>query len=178
MKRVVLLGCFIFSFIALQVSAQTFAKGDNVVGLSVGLGGAWYSGYGFGWNGVTRTPSFTLSYENCIVGSLWDDKSSIGIGGQIGYSSIRWKDIDWRINNTLVGGRGALHYAFVDKLDTYVGLMIGYKFVSDNTSWKYPNKFVSDYYLGARYYFADNFAVFAEIGYYVSNFNVGLALKF
>ena len=157
---------------------QTFGKGDNVINLGIGFGGSWYSGYGFGWNGVTRLPTLSLSYEHCIVGSLWDDRSSIGVGGQFGYTRIKWKDSDWRISNTTIGVRGALHYAFVDKLDTYAGLMMGYKIVSDNSDWNYKNQFVSDYYLGARYYFSDNFAAFAELGYYWSLLNIGVSLKF
>lgn len=163
-----------------QAQTSAFAKGDNVVGMSIGVGGYWSKAYGLSWgSGIFRSPTFTLSYDNCIVGKLWDDKSTVGVGGQVGYSFIKWKDDDYMIHNVFVGVRGALHYTFVDKLDTYAGLMMGYKIVSSNVNHLKANStFASDYYLGARYYFASNLAVFAEVGWYVSNFNVGIALKF
>ena len=34
------------------------------------------------------------------------------------------------------------------------------------------------WFLGARYYFNDKFAVFSELGYGAASFNLGLALKF
>ena len=34
------------------------------------------------------------------------------------------------------------------------------------------------WFAGARYYFSDNFAVMAEIGYGVAYLNLGIALKF
>jgi len=178
MKKFII-GCSLFCLIAVQVSAQipTFVKGDNVVNLGIGFGGTWYSGYGFGWNGVTRTPTFSASFEHCIIDNLWNEKSSIGVGGLLGYSSIKFKNSNWRINNTFIGARGALHYTFVDKLDTYAGLMLGYKIVSDNSDWKYGNTATSDFFAGARYYFANNFAGFAEVGYWTF-FNIGISLKF
>jgi len=178
MKKIIF-GCIIFCFFAVQVAAQTptFVKGDNVINLGIGFGGTWYSGYGFGWSAVTRTPTFSVSYEHCIIDNLWDEKSSIGVGGLLGYSSIKWKDSNWKINNTFIGVRGALHYSFVNKLDTYAGLMMGYKIVSDNSDWNYGNTFSSDLFAGARYYLSNNFAVFSEVGYWTF-FNIGISIKF
>ena len=178
MKNIIL-GFCLFCLISVPVSAQipTFSKGDNLVSLGVGFGGTWYSGYGFGWSGVNRTPAISASYELCIIDYLWDDKSSIGVGGIFGYSAVKWKNSNYRIDNFLIGARGALHYTFVDKLDTYAGFMMGYKFVSDNTDYRYGNAFATDFFAGARYYLANNFAAFAEVGYWTF-FNIGFSLKF
>ena len=178
MKKIII-GCCLFCFIVAQVSAQipTFVKGDNVVSAGIGFGGVLYSGYDFAWNTVTRTPAFTASFEHCILDNIWDENSSIGIGGQIGYSYIKWNNSDLRIHNTSIAARGSLHYTFVDKLDVYAGLMLGIKFVSHNTDVKYVNQFAHDFYAGARYYFANNIAGFAEVGYWTL-FNMGIALKF
>ena len=165
--------------VAAHAQTPAFTKGDNAINVGIGFGGTLYSGYGFLWSSVTRMPAITASYEHGIIGHVWDDNSSIGVGGLIGHSSVKWKDLDWRINTTLIGARGSLHYTFVDKLDTYAGLMLGYKIISDNTGhYDYNNSFVSDTYLGARYYFTDNFAVYGEIGWYVSLLNLGISFKF
>ena len=178
MKKFII-GCSLFCFIALQASAQipTFTLSDNVLNLGVGFGGSWYPGYGLGYTGVSRTPIFSASFEHCIIQNVWDAKSSIGAGGLIGYSSISWKDSDWRINNIFIGGRGALHYAFVDNLDVYAGLMVGYKFVTHNTDLKRSSEFAPDLFAGARYYFAGNVSVFAEAGYWMM-LNMGISFKF
>ena len=180
-RKIIIVFGICISFFFGNVSAQipTFTKGDNVVNFGIGFGGSLYSGYGVIWGDVSRMPAFTASYEHGIVGSLWDDNSSIGLGGLIGYSHIKWKRIDYRKSNIVFGVRGALHYTFVDKLDTYAGLMFGISIVSDNRP-NYENTpiFVPDCFLGARYYFADNFAAFAELGIYVSFINMGVSLKF
>ena len=187
MKKVIFT-CLTVCFLATQSFAQSFAKGDNVVGLGVGIGGNLYSGLSY-YSGINRTPAFLASYERCIVGSLWDDKSSIGVGGIVGYASAKWDDHGWgwKQTNILVGARGALHYSFTPKFDAYAGLMLGYNVVS----WKWTGNYnsylssgsaASDVtwsgYVGARYYFTDSFGIFAELGYGYSVANVGLSLKF
>ena len=180
MKKIII-GCCLFCLVSVPVSAQipTFSKGDNVVNFGIGFGGTMYSAYSLTSSHVSRMPAFFASYENCIIDGVWDDYSSIGVGGQIAYSSVSWKNSDWKIHNVLIGARGALHYAFVDKLDTYAGVMMGYKIVTDNTDfYKYNNAFASDFFVGARYYLTDSFSVFSELGYYVSLVSLGVSLKF
>ena len=173
--------------VALNISVLAFAqtpsfnKGDNVAGVSIGFGG-YYSGSFY--SEVSRLPFIGLYYENCVKDNLFDAKSSLGIGGMLGYTQVKWKDY-WKTSTTVIGVRGALHYAFVDKLDTYTGLMLGYNIVS----WKWLSSTYSgsgnatsdsyfSWFLGARYYFKDNLAVFAELGYGAANMNIGLSLKF
>jgi len=178
MKKLVI-GFFVFFLIATQVSAQipTFTKSDNVVNLGIGFGGSLYSGVVFGSSSYRQTPSFTAAYEHCVIGSLWDNNSSIGIGGLVGFSSIKLKNTDWVRNTFVVGARGALHYTFVDKLDTYAGLMMGVKFFSGNYTDNF-SRFAPDFFVGARYYFSNNFAAFSELSYEVSYINLGVSLKF
>ncbi|MCL1974487.1 MAG: hypothetical protein FWG54_06710 [Bacteroidetes bacterium] len=175
--------CFgtVFSASAQQPS---FAKGDNVVSLGVGLGG--YLGTG-NWNGsgLKKTPLITASFDHCIIDNLFDEKSSIGVGGMVGYKSIKWVDY-WRTTYIVLGVRGSFHYALVDKLDTYAGLHMGYDIA--NTKWigrdSYPGSsagaggFSYAFFLGARYYFTDAIGAFAELGYGYSVINLGVAFKF
>lgn len=164
---------------------STFLKGDNVVALGLGLGGTLYSGSGYS----SKIPLISLSYERCVKDRLFDDKSSLGIGGIVGYTSSKWEyeGYGWKYSDIVIGVRGALHYAFVNKLDTYTGLMLGYDILSSKTigemhsEWDYSAStggFVWAWYLGARYYFTDSFAGFAEVGYGVSILNLGVAMKF
>ena len=184
MKKVVISFCVLcVSFFATQVLAQTpsFVQGDNVVGVSIGFGG-YFSGVFYSGSEISRMPAISLYYENCVKDNLFNEKSSLGIGGMLGYTSAKWSDY-WKVSHTTIGARGALHYAFVDKLDTYTGLMLGYNIVK----WKYYNwesggtgssGLAYSWFLGARYYFTDNLAAFAELGYGVAIFNIGVAFKF
>ena len=166
-------------------NAQTpsFVKGDNVAGVSIGFGG-YYSGTFYKGSGISRMPFIAAYYENCVKDNLWDDKSSLGIGGMVGYTQI--KIADWyTVSDLILGVRGALHYAFVDKLDTYTGLMLGYdiyniKWADGSTTHigEGTSGLAISWFLGARYYFTDNFAAFAELGYGVAVINFGVSIKF
>ena len=173
------------AFMASQTLAQepTFNQGDNVVSLGVGIGGTLYSGYGYLGRDFSRLPTFSLAYERCIIGNLFNDKSSLGVGGLVGYTTAKYWG--WRSTDLMIGVRGALHYAFVDKLDTYAGAMFGYNI----NSWKWDGKgseihisgssgLAYAVFAGGRYYLADAFAAFAEVGYGYTIINVGISLKF
>ena len=179
MKRF-FVGCFVLCFIALPMSAQTptFVKGDKVAGVSIGLGGYYSGGI---YTDISRIPLISLYYEQCIKDNLFDEKSSIGIGGMLGYTQVKFKNSDWKASTTILGVRGALHYEFVNKLDTYAGLMLGYNIYSwKGSGWtgNSSGDLALGVYLGARYYFTDSFAVLAEIGYGAAYLNLGVALKF
>jgi hypothetical protein len=130
----------------------------------------------------------SLYYEKCIMDNLFDARSAIGVGGVVGYSTARWKGdyYGWRSHNILLGLRGAFHYSFMPKLDTYAGFMLGYNInrwtwngdYYDSYGWSAGNHFTWSYFVGARYYFAPKFAGFAEVGYGLSALNAGIALKF
>ncbi|MFW6289676.1 MAG: hypothetical protein ACOC0R_01810, partial [Mariniphaga sp.] len=88
-------------------------------------------------------------------------------------------------SNFLLGARGALHYQFIEQLDTYAGLMLGYRVVSWNTSASGVNfataaasGFLSAFYIGGRYYFNENIAAMLELGYGIAYLNLGVAIKF
>lgn len=180
--------CISLAFILLCSLAQgqsTFLKGDNVAAFGLGFGGTLYSAGGYS----NKIPFMSLTYEHCVKDQLFDDKSSLGIGGILGYTSSKWETMGfgWKYSDVIIGFRGALHYAFVDKLDTYTGLMLGYDILSSKTIGERHQElnfsastggFVWGWYLGARYYFNESFAGFAEIGYGVSVINLGVAMKF
>ena len=172
---------------AVSTSAQesVFGKNDNVVNLGVSFGGNLYSGY----SGISRIPTISLSFERCIIDNLFNDKSAIGVGGLVSYTTAKYDyagyDYGWRSTDILLGGRGAFHYAFVNKLDTYAGFMLGYNI----SSWKWHGLGYTEtdsgsgglyysFFAGARYYFTPSIAAFAEAGYGYSLLTAGLTFKF
>ncbi len=173
---------------ALSASAQnTFAKGDKVINVGIGLGSTLHTGSGYS----TKIPPITGSFEMCIIDELFDSKSSLGVGGYVGYGSSEYKysigglsEFKYKYSDFIIGARGALHYQLVDKLDTYAGLALGYDIVSGSTSGAYDGYSASasgiDFgaFIGARYYFTDSFAAMTELGYDIAIFKIGVAYKF
>jgi hypothetical protein len=181
-KILILLTVVLFAASQLMAQDPSFQKGDNVINLGIGLGSTMYHGHGY----KMAVPPISASYEFCIVDGI-AKKGAVGIAPYIGFSSYKWKyeDWGWRYTNIVLGARGAFHYPFVDKLDTYAGIMLGYDIITwkeigdagDNTA-DTPGAFVHSEFIGARYYFANNFAAFAELGYGISWFTIGISFKF
>jgi hypothetical protein len=166
---------------AFAATAQNFSKGDNLIGGTIGFGG-YYSGLD-AYSNVKRVPSLTLYYENCVKDNLFNEKSSIGVGGVLGYTSAKEPDW-WKSSHTVIGARGIFHYAVVEKFDAYAGIMLGY----DIFSWKWigdiegtesaGDGFDFSAFIGARFYFTNAVTAFAEVGYGVAPINFGVSFKF
>ncbi|MEI6049148.1 MAG: hypothetical protein WCS03_09650 [Bacteroidota bacterium] len=178
-KILILLLVVVFSLPQLVAQESTFVKGDKVLNLGLGLGSIYYSGLGY----KSQIPPVSASFEVGIVDNILE-KGVIGVGGYFGYSSYKYSS-DWKTSNLIIGARGNFHYPLVNKLDTYTGLMIGYNVVSNSSLGAYSgiysgsaSRIVSAWFVGGRYYFSENFAVMAELGYGVTYLNLGVALKF
>ena len=145
------------------ISKTVFSKGDNIVSLTVG----------YGWGFSQR-----LVYEHAVA-SWFDGQLSVGVGAAVGNSIKFWYDGD--ISDRLyVGAVASCHYQFIDKLDTYVQLGLGLM-----TRFGYRHYYQSVCAFdatgsaGVRWYFNDNFAVNAEVGYTTdSYFMAGVTYKF
>jgi hypothetical protein len=105
---------------------SVFKKGDVVFNTSIGLGSTKYQGI----SAKVLVVPLSLSGEIGIVRNVLE-RGIIGFGGYIGYSSNEYKDYIYK--DIMIGARGNYHYPFLPKLDTYIGLMIGY----DSNSYKY-----------------------------------------
>lgn len=186
MKKVVI--TLFAAILALQLSAQEslFNKGDKALNLSIGLGtGALYS------SGTSSMLPVSASFEVGIVDGI-ADVGSVGIGGYIGYTAYKvdysWfgGNYGWKYSNTIIGARGTFHYPFIEKLDTYGGLILGYNIVSAKEYGDFANAWpdaTSSYavfspFVGGKYYFSENFAGLVELGYGIAYLNVGVAFKF
>jgi len=173
-----------------SAQAQVIEKGNVVAQVAIGVGTL----YDYGWRTNTKfsIPPLSLAVEYCILDGLIDDKAAVSVGGYLGHYARRYEygtGYGWRYSHTITGARGAFHFQFVDKLDTYAGIMLGYRFYHSGyygdwgTTSRYDyggsSAFEHSEFVGARYYFTDFMAVFAEVGYGgISILQGGLAFKF
>lgn len=167
-----------FSLSHLNAQEDMLVKGDKVVNIGIGLGSS------LGYYGLSSVglPFVNGSAEFGIVDGLIQGKGSVGVGGMVGFRSRRYDYIggDYVQRYFTLGARGAFHYPLVENLDTYAGLMLGFDIYSDNDpGYNYDaTGFASYEFIGARYYFSENFAAMAELGFGVTVLNLGIALKF
>jgi hypothetical protein len=183
MKKIILLSAFVVAFFTGMAQNPIFVKGDKVVNIGLGLGS------GLGTYYKMSIPPISLSAEYGILDGLLE-KGSVGVGAYLGFSSYKY---DWgytvtsKTTHIYVGPRGAFHYPFMDKLDTYAGLSFGFRYYR----WKYDSDITdlgsnynenslgiySYWFVGARYYFTEKLAAMAELGYGITYLNIGIALK-
>lgn len=168
-----------------NANAQDIFKKGSFVG-NVGIGFGNLSWGGDGSYGGESSAAFQVSGEYGIMDNLINgNNGSIGVGAVIGYGGKSWDYV--KLNNVLVGALGSFHYQFIPKLDTYGTLTLGLNFQNwkwdGDEFWGGDNKesnvaFQPEIHVGARYYFTNNFAAMAEVGYGLSIFSVGISYKF
>ncbi len=184
MKIKALLFAALFTFGFISLHAQEVKQGDKILNLGIGLGSALYSGSYY----KSSVPPISGSLEVIVKDELFDGNGALGLGGYVGYSAYKWEYSGWgyKYTNIIIGPRGYVHYGFMDKLDTYAGLLIGYNVVSSS---EFGTSFGYDYsnssggliwsgFIGGRYYFSDKFAGMVELGSGITYLNLGIALKF
>ncbi len=169
MKKLFLL--FIAAFLMLNVSlqAQTFEKGD--LGLNVGIG--------LGYRGFPVEVSATYG----IVDDLFNLKGlTLSVGGYVGFSSfsVNYWLSSYRGTRFLPAVRVLAHYSFFDNFEVFAGPAAGFYIDHSNSGYDSDNGFhiFGSVAAGAKYYFTDNFGVYAETGYSIGYFMVGATLKF
>ncbi|MGF1639140.1 MAG: hypothetical protein ACFCUU_18835 [Cyclobacteriaceae bacterium] len=171
-----LLTCFATN----SAHSQAFDIGDNVVALGIGLGSTYGHGFGYAGSGYRQSPAINLQYER----GMWEaGPGVISLGGFVGYKSFNYRDSDFSVNYTNIGVRSAYHYHGIDndKIDVYGGLMLSYLNINSNLGSlgsASSGGLRFDLYVGGRYYFMENLAGFAELGFGFTVLNVGVALKF
>ncbi len=160
---------------AVTAASAQMTEGDQSVSLKVGFGGS----YGI---------PVTASYENALWGI--NDKSCVTIGGTVGYGSSKdsYSYADYKYSNLLFAARGMYHYA-LNSWDFSGGVLLGYNVASSSIDYK-----ISDWAdatadadsggpllgvnIGASYYFNDNWAASAEVGFGLAVINIGATYKF
>jgi hypothetical protein len=174
MRKLLLTACALVALIAATNAQEIFAKRDLVGHVGIGIGS--YLG---GSNYTTTVPPILISGEYGILDSFIKGKAAIGVGGYLAYTANKWKNANSsRQSFFIIGARGVFHYQFVERLDTYAGLMFGYQGVSAKNI---PNGTSSGFcpasFIGARYYFSDRFAAFSELGFGIAALQLGVAIK-
>ncbi len=189
MKKIVLLTaavlCVAFSAQAQESSGLSYEKGDNLFNAGFGLG---YYNYGLGSGRTSSIPALEANLELGI-------HEYFGVGPYAGFASWNYNQgvSDRGYSILTVGGRGSFHYSKlleelldsdmnVEKLDLYVTLILGLEFRNYSGDWNDSrNNSVGVFIgpiLGARYYFSNNFGVYAEGGRGSLGFlKLGITLK-
>lgn len=173
-KRCLLLALVLVVLGSVQVQAQQVQKGDLLVNAGLGFGYYYAGGVSLNVNG-----EYSVTDE-------------IGVGPYLAYTTWRHNYVGYRYNYSFidVGVRGSYHLADVfgvndNKFDPYAGAFIG--FVTSSYNYDGPrNPYYDDRYdggvragihLGGRYYFADNFAAYGELGIGLSPLVLGVTFK-
>ncbi|HYX07641.1 MAG TPA: hypothetical protein VE912_13005 [Bacteroidales bacterium] len=170
-----------------NVKAQSpYELGTQVASAGIGLGWS-YSYYG----STNSFPAISLSYDYNIY--ELEDVGMISIGGTFGYKRVSYDypSTSYKASWTTMvfGARGALHVDIFDNenLDTYGGLVLGIRSV------RYKDTYYDQYgtnpysyggahvmlagFIGTRYYFNPNLAVYGELGYGIAILNLGVSLE-
>jgi hypothetical protein len=168
--------------------AQVFEKGSQAINVGIGVGntdyfGSYYSGF---------LPSVSGSYEYGIVEIPMGSELTgvVSVGGYLGmsmsyYGPVGFDDKDWRYMNFIMAARGNYHFVFHDQFDPYAGIALGVNIGTSKWlgSGNEPDVDYADTtpfggaYAGARWFFNDNIAVYAEVGYLISVLNFGVTFK-
>lgn len=177
----------LFTLSTIQAQESEFNLGDKVISLGLGIGNTLYSASSYYSMGV---PPISLSYEQAIKEDVLEN-GVIGIVGTIGFTSYKYRytfstfDYGWNYSNIYFGAGGSFHYPLLDKLDTYAALMLGYNIATVKDYGNIPGDDFSSSaggfrfagFVGARYYFNDQFAAFAQVGYGIAYLTFGVSIR-
>jgi hypothetical protein len=175
MKKVLMLFFLPCFFIAQSVAQEsTFSKGDKVLNIGVGIGSILPSAY------TSTFLALSGSLEFGVADKVLN-KGAIGIAPFIGFGTYKYEVFSGHENYTFIpiGVRGVFHYPFVNKLDTYAGLLFGYLNISGtHIGSAYASRVYGSVFIGGRYYFNEKFAAVVELGAESIPLHIGIAFKF
>lgn len=157
---------------AQEITDTYNVKGKNYLNAGIGLGT-----FGFTGSGVPITASFEHGFT---------DKISAGVS--VGLVSTKYASY-WKYNYFVIGARGSYHFNELlnvdnEKVDLYGGATLFYRGYS--VKYSGPDSWVGkssagglDFaiHAGGRYYFANNFGAFAELGWGISPLQLGVTVK-
>ncbi|MFO7656194.1 MAG: hypothetical protein R6W78_03940 [Bacteroidales bacterium] len=165
--------------VPMEAKSQLFSVGQKDLNLGIGLG-TYYGAR-------MAIPPISLSLDYGIKDDI--GPGVIGIGGYFGFGVSKDRlyihDYGWRFMDIMVGARGTYHIEFIDKLDTYAGIIVGLRFRNSGPygTWPLEPKSYTDlfpnggFFIGGKYYFQDNIAVFGELGYSIAYLTLGVTFK-
>lgn len=181
-KLLLLIAGPIFLFAQMAGQQPVFVKGSRVFNAGLGVGTTVFSST---YNRMV-IPPLSASVEMGVTDHVLE-KGSVGVGPYLAFLSYKWQSSNYRAQytNTIIGVRGNFHYPLVDMLDTYSGLLLGYDIVNVKETGDPYDSYEDSashiawaWFVGGRYYFRENMAAMAEIGYGVAYLNLGMAFSF
>jgi len=151
------------------------------------------TGVGFGSQGISSSHQTTFPLLMASLDyALRDDLGPgiIGVGGYLGVEGFKSEfgdgDYGWKYTSAIVQGRATYHYQFVEKLDTYAGLGLGFRVTSASAYGAHPTdipepddglNMVVTVFAGAKYFFTEKFAAFGELSVGVTLLTVGVSFR-
>lgn len=174
-----------------SLKSQDFVLGDMDVSFGIGFGTPYLSAGDF-INLPPISTSFDMGYREDIGPGI------LGIGGYLGYAvysselyfinprTLETNTYGYRYFNTIIAPRATYHYQWLDGLDTYAGLLLGFRYSHDVTYGNYPGnypeprdgiKIAAGIFVGAKYYFNPRFAAMTELGYGISYLTFGMSFR-
>ena len=177
LKIVFLAVLAIVGSISIANAQEVFHKGTTAINAGIGLGSYYNS---------LSIPPLSVSLDYGVADNLINgNNGSISVGGFVGYAggSQTYGTYKSSFSYIALGGRGAFHYQFAPKLDTYAGLMVSYDIASASSNSDYVGASVATsginwtLFLGGRYFFTEKIGGFAELGYGFYNLNLGVTFK-
>lgn len=182
MKRLTLVLAVIAVFFSYDLSAQEVATvfGNNSKLFKVGVG--------LGANGIPVEVSYEKGFKQDLFGV---ENLNLGLGGYFGFyhyddklGTYNGEKYGYKYNDFVIGARGLFHYTFFPKLDTYLGLMLGYDIASSKfygpSGYSVDASgggFVFGSVVGARYQFNSKWGIYGEVGYSISYASFGVVYK-
>ena len=174
-KKVFLAALALIGSVSLANAQEVFHKGTTAINAGIGLGSYYNS---------LSIPPLSVSLDYGVTDNLINgNNGSISVGGFAGYtaSSHTYGAYKSTFSYIALGGRGAFHYQFAPKLDTYAGLMLSYNIHSSNydgfSNFMKGSHVDWSIFLGGRYFFTEKIGGFAELGYGFYNLNLGVTFK-
>ncbi|MDR2385783.1 MAG: hypothetical protein LBD80_09050 [Tannerella sp.] len=158
-----LLASFIFSAQAQFDGFHTFEQGSSLIGVNVGV------------KLISDKHTAVSAFYEYGLSKLFVDKCTFGGGIFGGYYSDKLREKKLKIYTA--GVRANVHYQFIDRLDTYVGIAPNFNIQTDNTA-KDEAEFACHFHVGGRYYLNNWLGLFAEISTGFNNFSGGVSVRF
>ncbi len=171
----------LLSMSSTQLKSQSFQVGDKDVNLGIGFGTHYHLG-------KTVIPPVSISLDYGFKDDI--GPGVLGIGGYFGIASSKYEwwanDYGWKYTEIMVGARGTYHMEFIEDLDTYAGLTFGIRFrmekeygdwigvVPDSDAGFYIDP---GFFVGGKYFFSENLAIFGELGYSIAYLTVGVTFR-
>ncbi len=185
MKKLSILGIMT---VGLLFSQQSFSQHKNIVtngesnpmqigSLFVNAGVGFGAGYRYG------TYSTPFGFKVAAEYGMWEaGPGVITLGPELGgtFSSDHNNGYSYTNNTFVVAGRAAWHFGWnVPNLDTYGGFSAGIGFnhyANQNDDSNHPFPYFGGF-AGASYFISPTFGFNSEIGYDITNFQIGVVFK-